>query len=123
MNSMRRIDMRQEQRKHWGERLTYYRKLLRAHAMGFEPAKFATAILDNILKDLPAQDTDHGHTTVHTTQEPIRNQDAGALISQSTESVRSLDLVASDPMTLHDIDFEMDWLDGSSFGWSVENLM
>jgi hypothetical protein len=130
MNSMRQIDTRQEQRNYWADQLTYYRNLLRAHATGFELAKFATAVLDNILKDMAPQDADQGHTNEHTIQElcsdkeTLRgNQDADALISQSTESARSFDVVASNLMTLHDIDFEIDWLESSSFRWSVENLM
>ena len=130
MNSMRRIDIRQEQRKHWTDRLSYYRKLLRAHIIGFEPAKFATVILDNVLKDLPPQDVDHACTTHHTTEElngdkmtRSRKQDADALISQSTESVRSFDFVTSDLIALDSIGFEIDWLSGTDFGWSVENIM
>jgi hypothetical protein len=129
MDTMRRIGTRLEHRKHWADQLTYYRKLLRAHAVGFEPAKLATAMLDNILKDLP-QEADNGHTVDHATgklnsdkETPSGNFDANAFISQSTEPVASFDIVSSDLMKLDGIDFEMDWLVGSGFGWGAENCM
>lgn len=127
MDSMRQIDTRQ--RKLWADRLLYYRKLLRAHAVGFVPARFATTMLDNVLKDLPQEATD-GHVIDHAIQKlnedkktPSGDYNAYTSISHGTESVASFDFVSSGLMTLDGIDFEMDWLNGSGFGLSMENLM
>lgn len=135
MANIARLDIRVEQQQPWVDRLIYYRKLLRAHSVGFEPASIATSMLDNILRTLPPQNGGDGNTVDITIPgstaqslasnkfNQIGNQDADRLVSPSAEMGTSIGIFSNDLLSLDAIDFEMEWLSGSGIGWNADSFI
>jgi hypothetical protein len=133
---MTRIDNRQGHAQVWEDRLSYYRRLLRAHSAGFEPARSATSIIDSILKPVPRQAEEHRRTVaIDLSAEPLgqrsirKTNNQPCNVACDGNSPISVERSASNPPAAIDwtglstLEFDIEWLSGNGIGWNVDNFM
>lgn len=116
MASLKRLSTDEGRISYWDGRLKYYRKLLSAYGTSFWPAKFATAALDVMTKNLTKMNAASGDPQKSASQFNVTDDISDGFdlfTSPSTPwSGVSYDFFPHNLTSLNEFDFNTDWWAG-----------